>query len=137
MAPRLLKGRRPERLVCEICGCILSGASWWPGALETDGVSARQGHRAWVRKGDFPGGFVERGERAEMRHAARSSRRRVGDQGQRDRRLYTKRDRYCHSASRRAVTAANPRPWTEEDVRSVQGNASVGGDGLLPSTEQH
>ena len=69
LVPRLLKDGDPERLVCEGCGFVFYlGPKLVAGAIFEldDGIVLVQrdiepGYGKWT----FPGGFVERGERAE------------------------------------------------------------------------
>ena len=66
---RLLKRGDPERLVCESCGFVFYlGPKLVAGAIaETDGgiVLIQRDIEPGYGKWTFPGGFVERGERAE------------------------------------------------------------------------
>jgi ADP-ribose pyrophosphatase YjhB (NUDIX family) len=67
---RLLKDGDPERLVCGACGFVLYlGPKLVAGAIfELDGevVLIQRGIEPGYGKWTFPGGFVERGERAEV-----------------------------------------------------------------------
>ena len=66
---RLLKDGDPERLVCESCGFVFyQGSKLVAGAIfELDGgiVLIQRDIEPGYGKWTFPGGFVERGERAE------------------------------------------------------------------------
>jgi len=70
LATRTLKEGDPERLVCETCGFVLYlGPKLVAGAVfELDGkiVLVQRDIEPGYGKWTFPGGFVERGERAEV-----------------------------------------------------------------------
>ena len=69
MKPRVIKEGEPERLVCEECGFIFYQGPKLVAAtiFEFDGgvVLAQRAIEPGYGKWTFPGGFVERGERAE------------------------------------------------------------------------
>jgi ADP-ribose pyrophosphatase YjhB (NUDIX family) len=69
LKPRVIKEGEPERLVCEECGFIFYQGPKLVAAtiFEFDGgvVLAQRAIEPGYGKWTFPGGFVERGERAE------------------------------------------------------------------------
>jgi len=142
LAPRLLKDGDPERLVCEDCGFIFYlGPKLVAGALfELEGGvllvqrDIEPGYGKWT----FPGGFVERGERAE--DAARREVLEETGLGIRVKEivgLYTYEGQIPAIAVFAAeVTRGEPAPLDETmDVRSFPRDALPWAEMAFPSTE--
>jgi ADP-ribose pyrophosphatase YjhB (NUDIX family)/ribosomal protein S27AE len=140
---RLLKRGEPERLVCESCGFVFYlGPKLVAGAIaELDGgiVLIQRDIEPGYGKWTFPGGFVERGERAE----AAAEREVLEESGLEIEvgeiiGLYTYEGQVPAIAVFAAeVTGGEPTPLDETmDVRSFPRDALPWAEMAFPSTEQ-
>jgi ADP-ribose pyrophosphatase YjhB (NUDIX family) len=140
---RLLKRGDPERLVCESCGFVFyQGPKLVAGAifeLEGEIVLVQRDIEPGYGKWTFPGGFVERGERAE----AAAEREVLEETGLEIEAkeivgLYTYEGEVPAIAVFAAgVTGGRPAPLDETmDVRSFPRDALPWSEMAFPSTEQ-